>query len=337
VTDNGWYVQARAFSRSGDPVGDEIKLCTESPGSRYAPQIARAHSDFLVVWTSDWQDGSRKGVYGRFVDATGTPQGDEFRVNTTTISEQMHPAVASDGQDRFLVAWSGFGGVVDGFELFAQRYAAGESLAPPAPPYVLPLDSLTLMVSWPELAGYDDLAGYRLYIDEALNPVEVEEPYHVIYPLMPGSTHTVQLAYALDGGAASPRSEPASGTTWGADGNFDGLPDNWQARYWEPASSYPVGHVDSDGDGASNREEFLAGTDPTDAASVLRASIRAIEAGIQIGWEATPGAMYRLQASPDLESWSDVGGPRFAAGVSVAVMVPHAEAASYYRVIRIRQ
>ena len=78
--------------------------------------------DYLVVWTSLGQDGSREGVYGQFVHSDGTLVGGEFRVNTTTIGQQMQPAVASDGANQFLVVWTSYTGNPYSFDLFAQRY-----------------------------------------------------------------------------------------------------------------------------------------------------------------------------------------------------------------------
>jgi hypothetical protein len=47
--------------------------------------------------------------------------GDEFLVNTTTVSQQMEPDVAWNGVDRFLVVWTSFVGTT-GFDLFGQMY-----------------------------------------------------------------------------------------------------------------------------------------------------------------------------------------------------------------------
>ena len=49
----------------------------------------------------------------------------------------------------------------------------------------------------------------------------------------------------------------------GADGNFDGLPDEFELLYWGNATSGVTGVIDFDGDGLTNIEEFVGGTDPT--------------------------------------------------------------------------
>lgn len=51
------------------------------------------------------------------------------------------------------------------------------------------------------------------------------------------------------------------------DMDSDGLDDDWEVDYFQ--STTADGEDDDDGDGASNRHEFLAGTDPTSADSLL--------------------------------------------------------------------
>ena len=57
-----------------------------------------------------------------------------------------------------------------------------------------------------------------------------------------------------------------------ADFDRDGMADIWEAQYFGAASTNDPSNatLDFDGDGMTNLEEYLAGTDPTDAQSVLR-------------------------------------------------------------------
>ena len=91
-------------------------------GDQYAPRISAIGTDYLVVWTSLGQDGSREGVFGQFLQAGGARVGGEFRVNTTTAGPQMQPAVGSDGANQFVVVWTSYTGLPYNFDLFAQRY-----------------------------------------------------------------------------------------------------------------------------------------------------------------------------------------------------------------------
>ena len=120
VTDNSWDIYARSFTNaSGGPV---VRVNSHVYGDQYAPRISAIGGDYMIVWTSLGQDGSREGVFGQFVHEDGSLVGGEFRVNTTTIGQQMQPAVASDGANQFLVVWTGYTVSPNSFDLFAQRY-----------------------------------------------------------------------------------------------------------------------------------------------------------------------------------------------------------------------
>ena len=91
------------------------------------------------------------------------------------------------------------------------------------------------------------------------------------------------------------------------DSNGNGLPDWWEERYFEgPTSADAL--ADDDSDGMTNLQEFLAGTDPLDAASALRLQVMGREAG---GWrfsfESVAGKNYRVEASADLLDWQPLG------------------------------
>ncbi|MGD0539003.1 MAG: thrombospondin type 3 repeat-containing protein [Verrucomicrobiota bacterium] len=338
---DGWNVVASQIATDGSILTSEAVINTRNPGKRFAPQLARAGSEFMAVWTSDWQDLSREGVYGRFLKADSSPDSDEFLVNTTTISRQIQPAVASNGSDKFLVVWSSFTGLDFGYEVLGQRYSADRTLAQPAPPSVSPLDSYSLLVSWPDLAGYTNVT-YLVYPDGSTTASPTTNDYQIVRGLAPGSTHSFQLAYDLGNGSVSPVSSATTNTTWGPDLNYDGLPDDWQAKYWGPdPSKWPAPTADSDGDGVSNLNEFLAGTDPTDPNSVLKTSIAPVALGILVNWNSVPGQVYQVQSSSDLKTWTNLGSPRFAPGNTCYLLVPAPAASSTttfysYRVIRIR-
>ena len=333
---NMWDVVMGSYDANGNLIGSVVLANQHRPHNQFAPQIAALGGTRLVVWTSYAQDGSREGVYGRLVGQFG-PLGDEFRVNTTTASRQIEPTVAADGAGRFLVAWSGFVGGGASFEIQAQRFAGELVLPAPGPPLVTPLDAYSLMVSWAPLAGYPDFAAYHLYVDGASTPLVLTDNFRVLDEFNPASVHTFRLAYALQDGRVSPLSEPATGRTWGRDRNNDGLPDDWQAQYWGTnGAAWPPPGEDSDGDGASNLAEFLAGTDPTNPDSALKLSIQPTTGGLLLQWNAVPGSIYQLQASEDLRSWSDAAGPAFAPGDRAASVVPTNATTVYYRVVRIR-
>lgn len=126
VSTNGWDVWGRAFGPSGMPQVADFRINTFLFGDQYRPKIAAGPSGDLVVWTSMGQDGSREGVFGRFLQGGTSAAGSEMQINTTTISQQLHPAVAWNGINNFLVVWSSFAGASgigpSGFDLYGQAY-----------------------------------------------------------------------------------------------------------------------------------------------------------------------------------------------------------------------
>lgn len=89
----------------------------------------------------------------------------------------------------------------------------------------------------------------------------------------------------------------------GGDQDQDGLPDVWETRVGLVVGDAvtDTGAADRDGDGVSNAGEFLAGTDPLSAASVmtLRAEVGA-EGAVRLGWTRIPGRAVRVLVRDEL-------------------------------------
>jgi hypothetical protein len=332
---NSWDVFVRPFSGVG--TGGAIhRVNTQVHGDQLAPKISAAGADYLVVWTSMAQDGSREGIYGRFLQGNGSASGNEFRLNTTTVSQQVLPAVASDGNTRFLAVWTSFIGGTGSFDLYAQRYATvAQPLSAPDAPFVTVLSSNALGVTWPVLAGYS-VASYEVYADGTASATAVvTNNWWTMSGLAPGSTHSFRLAYVLTDGRRSPLSGVTTNTTYGALA-YGGIPYEWMiAWFGNDIFNWPSPFADSDGDGVSNRDEFLAGTNPTNASSVLKQQLRMTPQGLFLSWNTQPGLVYQVQNSANLGAWTNVSGPRFAAGTADSIYVGGGNT-GYYRIVRLR-
>jgi hypothetical protein len=342
---NGWDIYARTFSGAG--AGGTMALVnTHLPGNQYAPHISSIGGDYLVVWTSLGQDGSREGVYGQFVHAGGALVGGEFRVNTTTAGQQMHPALASDGVSQFLAVWTSYTGSPYRFDLFAQRYVnvnLTSNLPPLGASFVwVPFTFSNgvyqpqLQVSWAALAGIP-VSTYEVYADGTNSPMALvsgatnQWMMTAANGLTPSAAHSFQVAYTTTGGRQSPLSAPASGTTWSGL-SWGGIPYEWMGVYFGPNDmTWPSPTADSDHDGANNLQEFLAGTNPTNAASVLRVWLASTPQGLFLSWNTQPGLTYEVQAKTNMAqaTWSNLGSPRYAAGTNDSIYVP----AGYYQVL----
>ena len=106
-----------------------------------------------------------------------------------------------------------------------------------------------------------------------------------------GSTNNDQFRFvATDGQLTSTPAVVTIHLSPPADTNQNGLPDAWEAAY-----GITDPNADADGDGATNLQEYRAGTNPTNALSWLRLiRINGGQAGFQIVWSSIGGTRYRV-------------------------------------------
>jgi hypothetical protein len=104
----------------------------------------------------------------------------------------------------------------------------------------------------------------------------------------------------------------------GPDTDGDGLDDDWEMAYFDTLDR--DGSGDFDGDGETAGEEFRAGTDPTNAASILRVMTLTVPGGgaTQLFWSAVPGKIYRVQFKDDIGNagWTALDGDVTAVGTT---------------------
>jgi hypothetical protein len=88
----------------------------------------------------------------------------------------------------------------------------------------------------------------------------------------------------------------------GLDTDGDGLPDWWEWA-WARSLTALAPQADDDGDGASNANEFVAGTNPTDPQDSLK--IHGLDfdprsGQVVIAWNTVPGRIYTVLAAPEV-------------------------------------
>ncbi len=339
--DLGWEVFSRKYNAEGLEVSGSASVNNFHDGDQYAPRITTFGNDYLIVWTSGslagqlTQDGSREGVFGQFIGKEGIAIDGEFQINTTVPSRQIHAVVDASGSGNIVVAWSGFQAGTS-FDLAAQRFTTSEGLPQPSAPFVSALNQFRISITWDPMTEFD-VASFELYVDSEVSPRVTEGNSFLHSPLAPGSAHSYRLAYVLSNGRRSPLSNASEGSSWAEDLNGDGLPDDWEETFWGSAQSdWPRSFADSDSDGATNFQEYLAGTHPLDSESVLKTDLQLTDQGWLLSWNTQSGLIYQVQASDDLENWQDLDEPRFAPDGTDSMLLNTQSEVTYYRIVRIR-
>jgi hypothetical protein len=182
------------------------------------------------------------------------------------------------------------------------------------------------------------VASYQVYADGAVSPTAtVTNNWWTMTGLAAGSQHYYRLAYALTDGRTSPQSAATTNITYGGGATWGGIPQEWMiGHFGSDIFNWPSPFVDSDGDGVSNLNEWLAGTNPTSAASVLRVRLRPTHQGLFLDWNTEVGLLYQVQVGTSFGNWTNVGGTRFAAGATDSMYVGATGARAFYRIVRLR-
>jgi hypothetical protein len=124
-------------------------------------------------------------------------------------------------------------------------------------------------------------------------------------------------------------------TTFADDKNNDGMADSWEMANFGTLNVNPGD--DPDHDGMSNLAEFIAGTDPKNANSVLHMTkVKQQAGGILLNWQAGTNVTYYVQRSQFLGSaavWQDIfTNPPSATSTGGFTDTNASSAANYYRI-----
>jgi hypothetical protein len=113
------------------------------------------------------------------------------------------------------------------------------------------------------------------------------------------------------------------------------MPDAWEmAHGLDPMADDAGG--DTDGNGLTDLEEYLAGTDPRWATSTVRLEFDTLAGeGVRLSFEVLPGRHYRLLCAPEAngESWEELFAlpPSEEKGTHSVTVAPDDAPARYYR------
>ena len=119
------------FSASGEKISGEQQVNTYSEASQDLPVITALNDGgYVVVWSSEDQDGSGNGVYLQQYNSAGDRVGIEKQVNSYTTDDQDSAVVTALNDGGFVIVWTSWG-AQDGSEtgIFLQQFNSfGEAL-----------------------------------------------------------------------------------------------------------------------------------------------------------------------------------------------------------------
>ncbi|NGX62239.1 MAG: hypothetical protein K940chlam9_01734 [Chlamydiae bacterium] len=120
---NSYGIMAKRYGPENGAIGDEFFVNTYTTRDQLYPSIASLNNGgFVVVWQSDYQDGSDWGIFGQRFGVDGAFDGGEFRINSYTTDAQKNPSVASLNDGGFVVVWESDWQDESFLGIFGKRY-----------------------------------------------------------------------------------------------------------------------------------------------------------------------------------------------------------------------
>ena len=117
------------------------------------------------------------------------------------------------------------------------------------------------------------------------------------------------------------------------------MSDAWEQQFFGAVSTNRTQTTDTDADGTTDYAEFIAGTDPKSAGSVLELAPPTPQpnGSLIFDWPSVPGRAYRLAGSSDLVNWAPISDWLIATTTtSSAVLVPPTNSANYFYRLEVR-
>jgi hypothetical protein len=123
----------------------------------------------------------------------------------------------------------------------------------------------------------------------------------LLFPNIAYTTNVIRLTVAITNVAGQGPLSSVALLSVLKDTDHDGLPDVWEAAHGFDTNNVADGLRDDDGDGMSNAQEYIAGTDYLDASSYLKAE--ALPSGVnRLRFVAVSNRTYTVQYSDSLLS-----------------------------------
>ncbi len=122
---SGDGIAGQVYGPDGTKVSAELVVNQVTAADQGNPAVAPlADGGFVVFWDGADMAVDWNGIYGRFFDALGVPEGDQLAVNQTTAGDQNHPAAARLEDGSVVVAWQSDSQDGDGYAVVGRMLGA---------------------------------------------------------------------------------------------------------------------------------------------------------------------------------------------------------------------
>ena len=116
-------IYARRYDSRGNDLSSQFQVNEYTTGRQELPRMAMdADGDFVITWTSKYEDGNNTGVVARQYGRDGQPLGSEFVVNSYTTNSQRNFGIAMDSDGEFIVTFYSRNQYDQDDGVFAKRY-----------------------------------------------------------------------------------------------------------------------------------------------------------------------------------------------------------------------
>lgn len=120
-------ITARIYDSDGTALTGEIILSQNTSGNQNPGVATDYRGGFVAVWQADASSNdSSDEIYGRRLLDTGTRDDNKFKVNSTTDSYQVFPAIAAAPDGTLFAVWGSWSGDGNGTSIRARRLKVGE-------------------------------------------------------------------------------------------------------------------------------------------------------------------------------------------------------------------
>jgi hypothetical protein len=288
--DDGSSIKAQIYDAAGTRVGTEFLVNSQIAGDQSNPVVtALANGGFVVSWKDlggTLGDANGSSIKAQVFSAAGVKLGEELRVNTEVLDDQLNPVITSLSSGGFVVSWtdnSGTLGDASGSSIKAQIFSSGgtrlgaeflvnsQTSGDQLAPTIAALSGGKFVVAWRDQSGtLGDAAGSsikaQIYTDAG---VKVGGEF-IVNSQVFGDQSSPSIT-ALAGGGFAISWADASGTLGDASGT------SIKAQVY-------------DGDGVKIGTEFLVNTE-TRFSQALPSISGLSDGGFVIGWQDPSGTL----------------------------------------------